>query len=79
MTFWEFANGNPLGAIIMAVLAAYLIRSIVRRTARAVCIYKHGWPTGGVDADGDIPDVDTDEIADKVVEKLANRRLGRYA
>ena len=79
MTFWEFAKDSPFLVFFMFLLVVLLIRSAVRRTARAICIYKHGWPTGGVDADGDIPDVDTDEIADKVVEKLADKRLRRFA
>lgn len=77
MTFWDFAKDNPVIAFFMFLLVVLLIRSAMRRTARAICIYAHGWPTGGVDADGDIPNVDADEIADKVVEKLSDRRLRR--
>lgn len=83
MTFWDFAKDNPFMALAMVLLVVLLIRSIVRRSFRAACIYKHGWPANGVDADGDVPSPDTDdlsdEIADKVIKRLHDARGRRFA
>ena len=62
---WTFATANPGTALIMVFLIVLLIRSIFYRIARALCIWKHGWPEYPVDADGDIVSSTCEECEDE--------------
>lgn len=83
MTFWDFAAASPFPALVMVFLLVMLVRSIAYRIARTISIWRHGWPPGPVDADGDsikaaddIEEIDAaaDNIASAVVDKLKAER-----
>jgi len=57
MTVWDFANGNPIIALILAYILMSPVRYAFRaynRRLRAKNIALHGWPTAPIDADGDV-------------------------
>lgn len=66
MTVWDFANNNPLTALILAYLIGAPVRYAYRAykmQLRAKNIALHGWPTAPMDADGDIVYPDKEEAA----------------
>jgi hypothetical protein len=57
LTFWDFANDNPLTTAFAVVALVYIIAVTLfrgwNRLMRTINVHNAGWPPAHLDADGD--------------------------